>query len=358
MHPSHRFIKLRYAHGADIDQIVEEVSSIMHLPNMNIRTELKVLNAIGDVKRPAGINKLAIMDGEDGKREYPEWDSWKQFHGLTNLLTVAGSLLVEASVDIWMSSTVREVVCGSLLVSRPVGDVVKHVHQLDAELSYISEKDIETFELIFWDFTGFGHMDKISWLGSCTSTLLALTAVTSGLSALLYRLGLGKLNVPREEMLESMENTLFLRFESERVQPGSMSVPQLTQLTGAIFDTIRFRDQYTSKDSIDALSVLTGAGISIAEGELHPSLEDLVSLVDKNDIYQTLDLIDEAIEAGKVDKNLRPKLRNMALAGKDITSVVGEGVLKIANSVINVAVEHKGEVNDEENFSDRFDWGG
>jgi len=337
MHPSSRYLLLRYWEGVDRGVLTYEARAHLRLPGLtNPGTCDAILDEILQHARQKRSVRLAASGGKKVKeptaktplRAVPQWFDGRAIKDLSDDEYVSRFKLDEYvgtksrqtklynAVNLWVNDGTRELLRGLLLSGKDDKEVSELVGQRFPKA--LSDKlravDVTAFRELFWDFSGMSISERALYVGQQGVNPTEISAVTSGADAFLFRIGLRNLDMDELLMFKAARDVAYLRIDAMR---QSISA----------FDSRDFGIAYTTmKDAIVQVRDIL-ADRSAGEGEMVASLqlqetEDFQSYADilhDAEVAVEMQMVEDVHRLGGLDESAYRTLLERIDSGQPLT---------------------------------------
>lgn len=351
MHPAHRYFRIRSLDGADAERISEECRQVLHIPHISSDLIQEHLGEfLGHRWALEGTEHLQlVVDNTEGGRrrksrakastrskkikEEPLFfltdynrdgtvsvEDYAARYGLTVYNTKAGRQRMLNALSIWTDPVGRDLVGGALLCSTPLKRIRSYLLKASPALAKGKtpprEVDIATFQHLFWDFTGYSVKERIAFTAALGVRSYTSTAVSHGLDAMLYQMGIGDYNLSRTEMFNDIATAAYIKLSTQLKHLPNTSTSNSSTLFSIMKSALVEHDKYVD-ESVSANEALYESQVEVMEDE---PLIKFSEIIEDSSVRRDLDLVDEAELTGKIAPDYAENLRQMLRSGEPLSA--------------------------------------
>lgn len=350
--PAHRYARLRYFNRVPKDRIFREMVDL-RIPGIQAPEDLEpvlrgakqrtdrqhlhvaVDNTATKAKKKSSVKVedplSRILDAPDEELTEPEY---ARRYGLRDYDSKAGEAKLRNAIRMWMNPQARELLCVLLTRRVPTKEIREAVNGQVPGLQKggIRLTDIDTFERLFWDFSGMPMEEVTKFLSSNAYCTMSYTALAEGLDAVLWRMGLAELDVGEMDMIREARNVAYLKIRRARQMPWSLTSQELQRYYGIMSST--FDDERKARIAVAANEIAGGKDRVIGTQQMlsqedfkaeyalrlkkERALPSYADILDRAESRQRMDEIDLAYRDGALTDEQAAELKERVESGEDI----------------------------------------
>lgn len=267
--------------------------------------------------RPPKAKPLPWLESAPVQDSSLPYEDYLDRYALRQYLTYAGRRRVHAACLLWSHAGAREFVCAYLLQKATYREILQTLKKVVPDLVQkhgIRQTDIEAFHELLWDFSSMGASEIVEFLEHYGGFGLAATALTSGIDAFLYRMGMEGFDLDRVKMLRSVQKTAFLELDKARMNPRDLSAKDFTMMYKVLVSAMEEEDRYI-KEAEHVAKELFASAIETYDAAAIPKYSELLDEIESANL---LDDIAHAEKRGVITESFAEMLRHKVRSDEEI----------------------------------------
>lgn len=354
--PSQRWVRYLHWMGVEALTIAQECASSLMLPGFMYSAEEVVAAILSDSPGSPRKQHLRVYQGGKTKKAKkpkrkskkstssydwvvaarnmePDQDEYAAHWGLPYYCdSTPGIQTIKNAVGIWMTSTLREIACASILANHTFRETSALLRKQGPRISknVLRPRDVETFRDMFWDFRGVSIGDRAQWLRSHPSTHYAARALSEGYEPAMQRLGLSRIDTSEDKIREDVRAVLAGWLAAQKANPELVSVFQVESAWRTFKSTYEDEGLVTTKapGASDAagtpgLPAVGSERLAMLQPAPLPHYSDLVAETGKR---QRLEDVDTALQLNVIDLETAEDYRHRIRNGEEIGTVLRDAI--------------------------------
>lgn len=359
--PSHRYIRLRAIEGVSLEKITRECVEILRLPGVDdLRCPERIMERIPNYQKDVGepgksrvvqaVLRVVDEDFEPTKVDHKAlkkkgrssrrgklkaepifWvddpsdpstlDEYILRYRLDPYLGTAGRRRLRTAIRLWQHSMAKEIVSSSLLCGKKPADIVPLLKKVCPDLFKTVRRepvrpiDITSFQELFLDFSGMGHSEVVRFLSRHPGCSFMETAASQGLNAMLFRMGLGAIEMQRVEMIKKVQTIAFLEIDRSRMAP-QVDALGFQRLYSVLTDTFIQEDKYLAEGEEALVDSEFDSYLEAYDAEEIPGYSSILENVTQ---ASDLDSLSRAEDLGLLTAGHAETLRKQIMTGEPLS---------------------------------------